>query len=50
VKITVLLATSLFFAGVTTSFRMRTARLFLLAASGLTIAYSASLLVELPVA
>ena len=49
VKITVLLATSLFFAGVTTSFRMRTARLFLLATAGLTIAYSASLLVELPV-
>lgn len=49
VKITVLLATSLFFAGVTTSFRMRTARLMLLAAAGLAIAYSASLLAELPV-
>jgi hypothetical protein len=49
VLVTVLLATSLFFAGVTTSFRMRTARLLLLAAAGLTVAYSASLLVELPV-
>lgn len=49
VLVTVLLATSLFFAGVTTSFRMRTARLLLLAAAGLTVAYSASLLVDLPV-
>ena len=49
VLVTVLLATSLFFSGVTTSFRMRTARLLLLAAAAVTVAYSASLLVELPV-
>jgi hypothetical protein len=49
VLVTVLLATALFFAGVTSSFRMRTARLMLLAASALAVAYSASQLVELPV-
>jgi hypothetical protein len=46
---TLLLATALFFAGVTTSFRVRAARLVLLASSALTIAYSASRLVDLPV-
>ena len=49
VLVTVLLATALFFAGVTTSFRMRTARLMLLAASALAVAYSAAQLAELPV-
>ena len=46
---TLLLATALFFAGVTTSFRVRAARLVLLAGSAFTIAYSASRLAELPV-
>jgi hypothetical protein len=49
VLITLLLATALFFAGVTTSFRVRLARLLLLAASSFTIVYSASRLVDLPV-
>jgi hypothetical protein len=47
---TLLLASALFFAGVTTSFRMRVPRLMLLAAAGLTIAYAASRLVTLDVA
>jgi hypothetical protein len=47
---TLLLASALFFAGVTTSFRLRIPRLMLLAAAGLTIAYAASRLVTLDVA
>jgi len=47
---TLLLASALFFAGVTTSFRMRVPRLMLLAAAGLIIAYAASRLVTLDVA
>jgi len=47
---TLLLASALFFAGVTTSFRLRVPRLMLLAAAGLTIAYAASRLVTLDVA
>jgi hypothetical protein len=50
VLITLLLATALFFAGVTTSFRVRTARLILLGASAFTIAFAVSRLVDLPVA
>jgi hypothetical protein len=46
----VLFASALFFAGVTTSFRLRSAQAFLLLASGLTIAYAAARLVDLPVA
>lgn len=46
---TLLLAISLFFAGVTTTFRSRGVRIVLLAASGLTIAYTASQIAELPV-
>jgi len=37
-----LVAVSLFFAGVTTSFRMRSVRILLLIASGLTLAFAAS--------
>lgn len=47
---TVLLAISLFFAGVTPSFRHRTARLALLTGSVLAIAVAASRLIDLPVA
>ena len=47
---TVVLASAMFFAGVTTSFRLRVPRLMLLAAAGLTIAYAASRLVTLDVA
>jgi hypothetical protein len=46
---TLLLASALFFAGVTTSFRMRFPRLMLLVASGLIIAYAASRLAALHV-
>jgi hypothetical protein len=49
VLVTLLLATALFFAGVTTSFRVRFARLILLAAAGFTIAYAAARIVDLPV-
>jgi hypothetical protein len=47
---TLLLATALFFAGVTTSFRVRTARLLLLASAVLVIAGAAARLADLPVA
>jgi hypothetical protein len=46
---TLVLASALFFAGLTTSFRVRVAQLMLLAGSGLLIAYAASRLVELNV-
>lgn len=46
---TLLLAVALFFAGVTTSFKMRSMRLLLLMGSGLTLAVSASRLAELPI-
>lgn len=45
---TLLLAAALFFAGVTMSFRVRVARLALLAGSGLVIAYTAAKLAEMP--
>jgi hypothetical protein len=45
-----ILASSLFFAGLTTSFRVRFARLLLLSGSALLIAYAASRLVELDIA
>jgi hypothetical protein len=47
---TLLLASALFFAGLTTSFRIRFARLLLLAASSVTIAYAAARLIDLPIA
>lgn len=47
---TLLLASALFFAGVTTSFRVRLARVALLAGAVITIAYAAARLAELPVA
>ncbi len=47
---TVLFASALFFAGVTTSFRARLAQIMLIVASGITLAYCASRLVELPIA
>ena len=47
---TLLLASALFFAGITTSFRVRFAQLLLLVGSAVTIAYAASRLAELPVA
>jgi hypothetical protein len=46
---TLLIAIGLFFAGVTTSFKMRSMRLLLLMGSGLTLAVSASRLAELPI-
>ncbi len=46
---TLILASALFFAGVTTSFRVRFARIVLLAGSTLLIAYAASRLAELAV-
>jgi hypothetical protein len=47
---TLLLATALFFAGVTGSFRLRFLRFALLSASGITIAVAAARLVDLPTA
>ena len=47
---TLLLASALFFAGITTSFRVRFAQLLLLTGSAVTIAYAASRLAELSVA
>jgi hypothetical protein len=46
---TLLFASALFFAGVTTSFRVRFARLLMLAGATLLIAYCAARLVEFPV-
>jgi hypothetical protein len=45
---TVTLATALFFAGVTSSFRFRFARILLLMGASLTIAYGAARLIDLP--
>ena len=50
VLVTLLLATALFFAGVTTSFRVPAARLILLTLAALAIAYSLSRIAALPVA
>jgi hypothetical protein len=50
ILITVLFASALFFAGVTTSFRQKFARLLLLLGAVLTIAYAAAQLSDLPVA
>jgi hypothetical protein len=47
---TLILASALFFAGLTTSFRVRFARLLLLSGAALLIAYAASRLVELEIA
>jgi hypothetical protein len=47
---TLILASALFFAGLTTSFRVRFARLLLLGGASLLIAYAASRLVELSIA
>jgi hypothetical protein len=49
VLVTLLLAVSLFFAGITNSFRDRGVRLALLAGSGLALAYAASRLADLKV-
>ena len=49
VLITVLLAAALFFAGVTTSFKLQAARLVLLSFAALLIAYCISRVVTLPV-
>jgi hypothetical protein len=46
---TLLLASALFFAGLTTSFRVRFARLVLLAGASLMVAYAASRLSTLPI-
>jgi hypothetical protein len=50
VLVTLITATALFFAGVTTSFKSPFARVLLLAIAGITLAYAASRLVSLPVA
>ena len=50
VRLTLILAGALFFAGVTTSFRWSFARVILLGGSVVLIAYAASQLVDLPVA
>jgi hypothetical protein len=47
---TLILASALFFAGLTTSFRVRFARLLLLSGAALLIAFAASRLVELEIA
>ena len=47
---TLLLASALFFAGLTTSFRVRFAQLMLLGGSVVLIAYAASRLADLPIA
>jgi hypothetical protein len=49
VAMTILLAAALFFAGVTSSFRYRPARVMLIAAALVTMAYAASRLSTLPV-
>jgi hypothetical protein len=49
ILMTVLFASALFFAGVTTSFRLRSAQAVLLLAAGLVIAYAAARLADLPV-
>lgn len=46
---TLLIAIALFFAGVTTSFRIRSVRILLLAGSGMTLAIAASRLADLPI-
>jgi hypothetical protein len=46
---TLLLATALFFAGVTTSFKVQLARLVLLFMAGMAIAYAAAKIAGLPV-
>lgn len=48
VLLTLMLALALFFAGVTTSFRLRFARLFLLAGAIVTVGYAAARLAALP--
>jgi hypothetical protein len=50
VRTTILLAVALFFAGVTSSFRYRLARLILLAAATATVALAAARIVGLPIA
>ena len=50
VVLTLLLAMALFFAGVTTSFQLRGARLVLLALASVAIAYAVSRIASLPVA
>ena len=50
VLLTVLLAAALFFAGVTTSFKLQAARLVLLMLAALLIAYCISRVATLPVA
>lgn len=50
VLMTLLLATALFFAGVTTSFKVRAARLVLLACASAAIAYALSRIATLPMA
>ncbi len=50
VGVTLILAVSLFFAGITSSFRNRTVRLFLLAAAATLIGYAATEIAALPVA
>ena len=50
VLLTLLLAAALFFAGVTTSFKMEMARLILLALAGALLAYCLSRIATLPVA
>ena len=47
---TLLLASALFFAGLTTSFRVRLPQVMLLSGSGILIAFAASRLADLPVA
>jgi hypothetical protein len=47
---TLLFAVALFFAGVTSSFRFRTVRIFLLIGAVVTIAFAAARLIDLPVA
>jgi hypothetical protein len=49
VLLTLVFASALFFAGVTSSFRMRLPRILMLVGSTLLIAYAAGRLVELPV-
>lgn len=50
IRITLILAVSLFFAGITTSFRNRSVKLFLLAAAATIIVYAATEIAGLPVA
>ncbi len=50
IRLTLFFATALFFAGITSSFKTRFARLLLLSAAGITLLVAGSLLADYPIA